>query len=674
MSLQRPSPARQTGCVALAAAWGRLARLIAIAPVAALALLGGCSKGESDLQLFREVTDISSLGAYAGMTHGAAWGDFDGDGLPDLYVSNHLNPAQLFRNLGGGRFENVTGAVFAANDLGGDKHGAAWADFDNDGRRDLVQLTGAHSGVGAEGKRLFHNIGIRLLDVAEPMGVANPYGRTRMPLWLDLDGDGKLDLLQGAEARFDDKTPPFVFLQSVSGFKPADESLKLASRSAPFCVLTNLTGDDRPNLVCRLMGQEGALQVFDAAKLPAKPLELLPQTAFEDIAAADFDNDGRIDLFMARKNAPGAVAFGRPSAQQLVASVSIDSANVGQPMGFNFRAKGGLKIQLDAAFPRGALTPDRVFLGGGSTHPAGLSFDVSPEIGTLVPPVPGTQTAVHIGFTAPDRWEVRISASREALTTGKAKYQDVQTRVTATGAVTEVEPVGETRAEEAPARLFMNRGNGKLVEESEKRGVNQRLVAGVNVVAGDFNNDMHMDLFVLASGDIGRQENLLLLNDGTGHFKVVKAAGGASGGSLGGVGDSVTTADVDGDGFPDLLIATGGSMGRSLGLPSDAGGYRLFRNIGNGNHWIMLDLEGTRSNRDGIGAMVRVTAGGVTQTRMQDGGQHHRGQNHSRLHFGLAKQKQVDKISVHWPSGTVQELSGVKADQVLRIKEPAANP
>jgi len=216
----------------------------------------------------------------------------------------------------------------------------------------------------------------------------------------------------------------------------------------------------------------------------------------------------------------------------------------------------------------------------------------------------------------------------------------------------------------------MNRG-GKLIEESDKRGVNKRQVAGANVVAGDFDNDMDVDVFVLASADVGQQENLLLLNDGKGNFAVVKSAGGAAG-SLAGVGDSVTTVDFDGDGFLDVLIANGGSMGRSLGLPSDGGGYQLFRNVGNGNHWIMLDLEGTRSNRDGIGAVVHVTAGGVTQIRVRDGGVHHRSQNHSRLHFGLAKNTKIDKITVHWPSGLVQELHGVEVNQVLRVKESGA--
>jgi hypothetical protein len=216
----------------------------------------------------------------------------------------------------------------------------------------------------------------------------------------------------------------------------------------------------------------------------------------------------------------------------------------------------------------------------------------------------------------------------------------------------------------------MNRG-GELVEESDKRGVNARLVAGMAVVAADFDNDMDVDLFVQASGDIGQQPNLLLLNDGTGHFTVVKDAGGAAG-SMAGVGDSVTTADVDGDGFLDLLLSNGGSMGRSLGLPSDGGGYQLFRNVANnGNRWLMIDLEGTRSNRDGIGAVVKVTAGGVSQVRLQDGGVHHRGQNHARLHFGLGTHARAETITVHWPSGAVQELQGVTTNQVLHVREPA---
>lgn len=648
---------------------------IASAILTLAAVLQGCTPSAVDGTLFQDVTPASGLGAYRGMTHGAAWGDFDGDGRPDLWVTNHLQPPQLWRNLGGGRFEDVTARWFDAAELQGDKHGAVWADFDNDGRPDLVQLTGAVSGMGAEPKRLFRHHGDRFADEAAPLGVDNLEGRTRMPLWLDLDADGRLDLFQGAEARLDHKATPFTFMQGPGRFDHQHAHLPLGSAGAPFCVLTELTGDGKPELVCRLMGQAGAVQVFDLAKLPAHPLDLLPQTAFEDIAAADFDNDGRMDLLMARRNASGTVALGRPSARELVASVLLDKSSAAQPAGFSFRAQGPLQVTVANGSQGEAITPQRIHLGAAAAHPKALTFELRPEAGAITPPPAGAEAGVYIGFTAPDRWDVRITAPRATLALGKPRQQDVQLRIAAAEAIDKVEPVGELRDEAAPFRLFMNRGSGKLAEESEQRGLNKRLVAGMNVVAADFDNDMDVDLFVLASGEVGQQENLLLLNDGQGRFKPVRGAGGA-GGRPSGVGDAVAVADFDGDGFPDLLIANGGSMGRSLGLPSDGGGYQLYRNLaaGNGNHWLQVELEGTRSSRDAIGAIVRVSAGGTTQMRVQDGGVHHRVQNHARIHFGMARNLRAQVVTVHWPSGTVQELRDVKADQVLRIKEPGAAP
>jgi ASPIC and UnbV/FG-GAP-like repeat len=640
------------------------------APLAAVALLvlAGCAR-EADLKVFEDATSASGLGAYRGMTHGAAWGDVDGDGLPDLYVTNHLNDPQLWRNMGGGRFEDVTARWFEPGQIKGDKHGAVWADFDNDGRLDLVQLTGAVLGLGREPKRLYRHEGERLVDVAAAVGVDNPEGRTRMPLWLDLNGDGRLDLFQGAEARFDDLKPPFAFMQAEGRFDAADLALMIGSRSAPFCVLTELTGDDRPELVCRLMGQTGALQVFDLTNLPAKTLDWLPQTGFEDLAAADFDGDGRVDLFMARKNAPGPVAFGRPGPQALVAAVAIERKHAEQEMGFHFRAAGPLQVALQPGLGTSAPEPSQVRLGAAGMPAQAVSFTVDGSIGALAAARPGEQSGVQIGFTAPDRWEVRVTANSAALDARKPRVQELQFAITAAGDITGLEAVGPTADEAAPPRLFMNRG-GKLVEEGEQRGIGKQAVAGMNAVAADFDNDGDVDLFVLASGDLGLQPNQLWLNDGQGRFTPVKAAGGALGGGPG-VGDSVTVVDFDGDGRLDLLVATGGSMGRSLGLPSDGGNYRLYRNVlDNGYDWLQIDLQGSSSNRDGIGAIVRVTAGGKTQVRVQDGGVHHRGQNHARLHFGLGPQAQVERVQVRWPSGRVQELAGVKAGQVLRVVEP----
>jgi len=640
-----------------------------------MVLLIGCSSHEKALTLFQDVTAGSGLETYTGMTYGAEWGDFDGDGLPDLYVTNHLQTpgAKLFRNMGKGHFEDVTDKFFISQDLTGDKHGAAWADFNNDGREDLVQLTGGHRGIGAEAKRLFLNRGTKLEDVADTLGVSNPYGRSRMPLWFDFNRDGLLDLFQGAAQRLDDSTPPFTFIQEGGKFVES-EALKFSERTMPFCIATELNGDNYPELVCRVSGLGRAARVFDTASQPAHELEdILPRTAFEDVAAADFDNDGAIDLFLTRKNPPGPVAFGRPAGNEVMADIWTDQANVDKPAGFTFRTSGKPTIQLSSAWPHDAVSLDRIHLGKKDAHPNNFTFTLSSEtagIADIGPNESGNLAGVYVGMTALDKWEVRVTAPHDALTGDKSKYQEIQVKVDSSEAITDLEAIGDpATAEKAPARLFMNRG-GKLIEEGDKRGVNTRLVAGMSTVAGDFDNDMHEDIFVVASNEIGKQENLLLLNRGDGHFDVVRNAGGAAGNRFG-VGDTVTTVDYDRDGFLDLLITTGGSMGRSEGLPSDDGGYHLYHNIGNGNHWIEIDLEGTKSNRDGIGALVYVTAGGVSQVRVQDGGLHHRAQNLQCLHFGLAKNAQIDKITVHWPSGTIQELNKVNADQILHIKEPS---
>jgi hypothetical protein len=629
------------------------------------------SIGPKELWLFEDTTSASGI-SYSGMTHGAAWGDFDADGLPDLYLTNHLNAPKLYRNVGRGRFEDVTEKWFQLLKPSVDKHGAAWADFDNDGRLDLVQLAGAERGVGTEPKQLFMNRGDRFEESAESFGLANPLGRTRMPLWVDFDRDGKLDLFQGAEARFDDKTPPFIFMQREGRFEESGDVVKFASRTVPFCIVTDLTTGGTADLVCRIAGQNRTSQLFSMAAVPLRELDPLPPTAFEDIAAGDFDNDGYIDLFLARKNPAPKVALTKPSANEVVANLLIDSGNVGKQVGFGFRSTGAPKFRVAPANPGYPLSASQIQLGSGGAHPGAMEFTLAPSDEVIKGPaayLPGTADGLHIAFTPPDQWQVLLSASSESIAAGKAKHQEVAVSIASTVAIADVKVIGDPPApEEAPARLFMNR-NGKLVEEGEKRRVNARAVSAMSVVAGDFNNDMHLDLFVVASGDIGKQENLLLLNRGDGTFDVVAGAGGAAGDAVG-VGDSVTTADFDGDGCLDLLVATGGSMGRSLGLPSERGGYRLYRNLcRHDNHWLAIDLEGTRSNRNGIGARVEVTAGRTTQVRIQDGGIHHRGQNHSRLHFGLGKNARADKISIRWPSGTIQEVGSVDADRVIRVRE-----
>ena len=144
-------------------------------------------------------------------------------------------------------------------------------------------------------------------------------------------------------------------------------------------------------------------------------------------------------------------------------------------------------------------------------------------------------------------------------------------------------------------------------------------------------------------------------------------AGGAAGptGFGFGEGESVVVGDYDVDGRLDLFVTNGLQL-----APIGAGGPEmLFRNVSEtGNHWLELDLEGTSSNRDGIGARVLVTANGKTQLREQDGGYHRWSQDSQVLHFGLGVATEAS-IRVEWPGGVVDTFDNVAADFLYRITE-----
>ena len=124
-------------------------------------------------------------------------------------------------------------------------------------------------------------------------------------------------------------------------------------------------------------------------------------------------------------------------------------------------------------------------------------------------------------------------------------------------------------------------------------------------------------------------------------------------------------ADFNGDGCLDLYLT---NMGRSA---QDGEQARLFQNSCTwANNWLTIKTVGTDSNRDGIGARIKLTAGGNTQIREVAAGSSNKSQNMLPVHFGLGKSEIVDSIQIHWPSGKLQTLSNVAPNQVLIITEP----
>jgi hypothetical protein len=125
------------------------------------------------------------------------------------------------------------------------------------------------------------------------------------------------------------------------------------------------------------------------------------------------------------------------------------------------------------------------------------------------------------------------------------------------------------------------------------------------------------------------------------------------------------------DGFVDMLVHNGLALFPAWDEPNNGGPDKLYRNVGNSNNWIEIDLVGVTSNRDAVGARVVATAGGVSQLREQGGNYKRWTQSHQRVHFGLGSNATVS-LHVTWPSGTVQTFDDVSANELYRITENSA--
>jgi hypothetical protein len=95
---------------------------------------------------------------------------------------------------------------------------------------------------------------------------------------------------------------------------------------------------------------------------------------------------------------------------------------------------------------------------------------------------------------------------------------------------------------------------------------------------------------------------------------------------------------------------------------------------GQKNHWLTIKLVGTKSNRDGYGAHLEAVAGNLRQSVDATSEDGYLSQGDPRPHFGLGQHTQVDSLTIRWPSGTVQTLENVRADQILTVKEPVGTP
>ena len=227
-----------------------------------------------------------------------------------------------------------------------------------------------------------------------------------------------------------------------------------------------------------------------------------------------------------------------------------------------------------------------------------------------------------------------------------------------------------TNFHDEPNRVYKNDGDGFFSDVTYQSGIGSQGLSYLSWGAdfADLDNDGHIDLFI-ANGHIDEniaevrpsltyaQPNQLFRNCGDGTFEDVSNQSG-EGLLLKKVSRGVAFGDYDNDGDIDILVTN------SNQTPD------LLRNdTTNQNHWLVFEIIGTQSNRDGIGTRIQVVASGKSQIREVKSGGSYPSHSDMRLHFGLGGAVAADLVEIRWPGGLVERFEDVDANRFLRAKE-----
>ena len=538
---------------------------------------------------------------------GIAVADVDGDGLYDIYFVSSTGGNELLKNLGGGKFKNVT-AEAGVGVPGRICVSAAFADIDNDGAPDLFVTT------VRGGNILFHNDGHgHFTDITRQSGIDGK-AHSSGAFFFDYDRDGLLDLLVcnvgqytgeqiGAQGQHIAYTDAFfghmfperyefpVLYKNLGHNRFRDVSAEVGFRPVGWCgdgSFTDLNGDGWPQVL--VLNMQGASHFYEnhAGKFTEETRRYFPQTPWGamGIKFFDYDNDGRMDLLITDMHSDMWENVGPDDEKKKAQHPASEDLLMGPRSSFIF----GNALYHNLGAGKFEEVSDRM---GAETY-----WPWGPSVGDLN--ADGWDDIfIPSGMNFPYRYGINYL-------------------------------------------LLNNRGQKFLDAE---------FILGVEPRKGGQTHTPWFELDCLKLSKGAPDYFAKPCAGQTGKITIMSALASRS----------AVIFDLDNDG--DLDIVTNDFNSPPQVLISNLSERAQI-------HWLKIKLIGTVSNRDGLGATVRLTAGGKTYMKYHDGKSGYLSQSSLPLYFGLAEAARVDRIEVDWPSGIKQVVPGpIRANALLPITE-----
>jgi enediyne biosynthesis protein E4 len=546
---------------------------------------------------------------------GLAVADVDGDGLLDVYFVDQLGQCQLWRNLGHGKFADITKSAGVGME-GKVCAGASFADVDNDGLSDLFVATVRMGNV------LFHNLGKgRFKNVTKEAGL-DYVGHSSTGVFFDFNQDGLLDLFlvnvgvytsdqRGSDSAYVALTDAFLghllpertersILYKNLGelkFKNVSQEMNLQdegwSGDASFC---DLNEDGWPDLyVLNMQGNNHYYENQKGKGFVEKTRNYFPKTPWGamGIKFFDFNQDGLMDLFVTDMHSDMTVP---QTTAALDLGLGIEKSKSEQWCGPEWRSS-----------ILSGLTNDSSIFGNAfyRNEGNGVFREVSDAL--------GVETYWPWGMSVGD---LNADGFEDVFITAGMGY---------------------------PYRYAIN---SVLLNEGGRRFFDSEFLLGVVPQTA---KDLEIDFFTLDCDQADKDNPLC-----DGKSGKVKIPGTVS-------SRSSAIFDVDDDG--DLDIVVNDFNHRPQVLLSNLSEKKR-------THFLKVKLTGTSSNRDGLGARVKVRAGGKTYTQYSDGKSGYLSHSVIPLYFGLGEADKAERVEVRWPSGKSQVLTNmIPINGLLRITE-----